>query len=249
MRGADPRLRNGEGQTALQAALANGQTECADLVRDFLRRPTFEPDPQSGASSVSTTTLPSNPLAATTITSNSSNNNNHSKGGLLVAAEKGDGGSGTPGGANTGVGGGTGGVTGVAPEVCRANAVFCLGRRRRRLGSRVRPGRGLGVGVGTAAAEVGLGARRCARLQTTNPCTGTAMEAFVLWSIARGEDPFRSEGEWEEVGGGGGSEEERSQQRRSCGAGGSGSSVGTAGGGREPAGVWLEYYMSAYNER
>ncbi|CAN0476219.1 unnamed protein product, partial [Hapterophycus canaliculatus] len=48
VRGADPRLRNKGGETALQAALANGQTECAELVRDFLRRPTFEPDPQSG---------------------------------------------------------------------------------------------------------------------------------------------------------------------------------------------------------
>ncbi|CAN0473890.1 unnamed protein product, partial [Laminaria digitata] len=48
VRGADPRLRNREGETALQAALANGKTECAELVRDFLRRPTFEPETQSG---------------------------------------------------------------------------------------------------------------------------------------------------------------------------------------------------------
>lgn len=250
MRGADPRLRNGEGETALQAALANGQAECADLVRDFLRRPTFEPDPQSDGSGVSVPTFPSNPPPTNTTTINKD-------GFLMTAAENGgSGGIGDAGGAcnsggvgsGSGGGSGIGGVTGVAPEVCRANAVFCLGRRRRRLGSRVRPRRGLGVGVGTAAAEVGLGARRCARLHATNPCAGTAMEAFVLWSIARGEDPFRSEGVERCCGE---IEGERPQrQRRRRGGEGSGGSMGTAaGGGREAAVVWLGYYVHAYNER
>lgn len=109
----------------------------------------------------------------------------------------------------------------MAPEVSRANTVYCLGRRRRRLGARIRPGRGLGVGVGTAAAEVSLGVRKRARLHAVNPCAGTPMEAFVLWSIATGHDPFHGEGGEEEESGGGGTANE----------------------------VWLEYYVRVYNAR
>ncbi|CAN0291217.1 unnamed protein product, partial [Ectocarpus sp. 8 AP-2014] len=236
VRGADPRLRNRDGKTALQAALANGQAECADLVRDFVRRPTFEPDPQSGDLFATATTAGVSPPADPALP------RRHGKNGSPQEAEK-------PGAAGGGGGGGGGiagdrtttsssgakrnntvggGVTGVAPEVRRANAVFCLGRRRRRLcrGFGVRPGRGLGVGVGTAAAEIGLGARRGARLHATNPCPGTAMEAFVLWSVANGQDPFRSEAGGEE-----GAEDE----------------FGEARGKREDRGaadVWLEHYAS-----
>lgn len=192
MRGADPRLRNLEGETALQAALANGRTECAELVRDFLRRPTFEPESQS-----------------------SSNANSDFKGG----------------GGERERGVTIGGVAAVAPEVCRANTVFCLGRRRRRLGAKVHTGRGLGVGVGTTAAEVGLGARRSARLHATNPCSGTPMEAFVLWSIASGQDPFHGEG-------GGREEEDFGDGQR-----------GNEDGGRGAVGVWLDYYVQVYNAR
>ena len=197
VRGADPRLRNRDGETALQSALANGKTECADLVSDFLRRPTFEPEPGVDAS----------------VSQN------------VVAA--GDGRS-----------GGMIGGTSSAPEVCRANTIFCLGRRRRRLGARVRPGRGLGVGVGTAAAEVGLGVRRGARLHVTNPCAGTPMEAFVLWSIASGYDPFHGEGAGRERDD---DDEEESQNARRR--------YGNGSGGRGTAAEWLEHYIGVYNAR
>ncbi|CAN0400275.1 unnamed protein product, partial [Ectocarpus sp. 12 AP-2014] len=237
VRGADPRLRNRDGETALQAALANGQAECADLVRDFLRRPTFEPDPQSGDLFTTATTAGVVPPADPALP------RRHGKSGSPLEAET----LGTAGGGGrsakivggdrtttTSSGGARrnntigGGVAGVAPEVRRANAVFCLGRRRRRLcrGFGVRPGRGLGVGVGTAAAEICLGARRGARLHATNPCPGTAMEAFVLWSIADGQDPFRSEAGGEE-----GAEDEFGEAR------GKGEDRGAAD-------VWLEHYAS-----
>lgn len=209
VRGADPRLRNGDGETGLQSALANGRTECAELVRDFLRRPTFEPDegpPQSP------------PPQSQNISSTET---------ITTAQE-------------VGVAAGIGGVAAVAPEVCRANTVFCLGRRRRRLGARVRHGRGLGVGVGTAAAEVGLGARRAARLHATNPCHGTPMEAFVLWSIASGQDPFHGEGRGDGGGGGGGGEEEDWGGREG---------KENAEEGKGSAGVWLDYYVRVYNAR
>lgn len=184
------------------------------MVRDFLRRPTFEPDEgppqpppllsQNTSSTESTTTAQ----------------------GLGSAA-------------------GIGGVAAVAPEVCRANTVFCLGRRRRRLGARVRHGRGLGVGVGTAAAEVGLGARRGARLHATNPCLGTPMEAFVLWSIASGQDPFHGEGGGGGGGGGrgggGGDEDEEDWGERE--------GKDNEEEGRASAGVWLDYYVRVYNAR
>ncbi|CAN0117605.1 unnamed protein product, partial [Scytosiphon promiscuus] len=282
VRGADPRLRNKEGETALQAALANGQTECADLVRDFLRRPTFEPDPQSGAilsaaapaaeppppppsppSNAAVTPLRSVPSTRPSKGDKTVRDGDSGSGGVSGADRSGGGSSSSAGDSATAHGGSggsgigaaaIGGVTGVAPEVCRANAVFCLGRGRRRLGDRVRPGRGLGVGVGTAAAEVGLGARRVAQLHSTNPCSGTAMEAFVLWSIASGQDPFQSE--FGEVGGGeraarGGFDEEEGEHLRRKGRGrrwrrrrerGGGNSDGT------PAGVvWLEHYVRVYN--
>lgn len=248
MRGADPRLRNRDGETALQAALANGQAECADLVRDFLRRPTFEPDPQSGEIFTTATAAGVAPPADPALLPHG-----RSKNGSPQQAEKvqgaaggggGEGGGSAGGGGSamivggdrtttTSSGGGAkrnntigGGVAGVAPEVRRANAVFCLGRRRRRLckGFGVRPGRGLGVGVGTAAAEIGLGARRGARLHATNPCAGTAMESFVLWSIADGQDPFRSEAGGEE-----GAEDEFGEAK------GKGEDRGAAD-------VWLEHY-------
>lgn len=207
VRGADPRLRNGDGETALQSALANGRTECAELVRDFLRRPTFEPDegpPQSP------------PLQFQNVSGTDNSTTAQEVGSVA----------------------GIGGVAGVAPEVCRANTVFCLGRRRRRLGARVRHGRGLGVGVGTAAAEVGLGARRAARLHATNPCHGTPMEAFVLWSIASGQDPFHGEGRGD--GGGGDGEEEEWGGREG---------KENAEEGKGSAGVWLDYYVRVYNAR
>ena len=261
MRGADPRLRNRDGETALQAAVANGRPDCADLVRDFLRRPTFEPEPQSGDSI--TPPPPPSPSAATIETRGTRTKDKGGGGGggagrggrmvgardeakegvraaaAAAAAAAGEGGGGGESGGGDGSSRSVGnwGVTGVAPEVCRANAVFCLGRRRRRLGARVRTGRGLGVGVGTAAAEVGLGARRGARLHATNPCSGTAMEAFVLWSIGSGQDPFYSEGGGNE----GGEvedefeEEQRRHQRDELGRG--------------AAGVWLEHYVRVYNER
>ncbi|CAM9931914.1 unnamed protein product [Ectocarpus fasciculatus] len=246
VRGADPRLRNRDGETALQAALANGQAECADLVRDFLRRPTFEPEPQSGEifTTAATTAAGVAPPADPALPYR------HGKSGSPQEAEKvGNAGGGASGGGSGGSamivggdrtittsgGGGSatkrttigGGVAGVAPEVRRANAVFCLGRRRRRLcrGFGVRPGRGLGVGVGTAAAEIGLGARRGARLHATNPCPGTAMEAFVLWSIADGQDPFRGEAGGDE----GGAEDEFGEAK------GKGEDRGAAD-------VWLEHY-------
>ncbi|CAN0232052.1 unnamed protein product [Ectocarpus sp. 4 AP-2014] len=233
VRGADPRLRNRDGETALQAALANGQAECADLVRDFLRRPTFEPDPQSGDLFTTATTAGVAPPADPALP------RRHGKSGSPREAEKAGAAGGGGGSAKilgdrstTSSSGATrnntigGGVAGVAPEVRRANAVFCLGRRRRRLcrGFGVRPGRGLGVGVGTAAAEIGLGARRGARLHATNPCPGTAMEAFVLWSIADGQDPFRSEAGGEE-----GAEDEFGEAK------GKGEDRGAAD-------VWLEHY-------
>ena len=125
-----------------------------------------------------------------------------------------------------------GDVGAVAPEVCRANAVFCLGRKRRRIGARVRHGKGLGVGVGTAAAEVGLGARRGARLHATNPCSGTPMEAYALWSIANGEDPFHGES-------GGQEEEEDSEEGEG----------GEEDGGRGADNVWLDHYVRLYHAR
>lgn len=210
VRGADPRLRNREGETALQSALANGRIECADLVRDFLRRPTFEPEAsQTGTDREST------------------------RRGVERAGQGGE--EGVPK-----IGGRTEGVAAVAPEVCRANAVFCLGRRRRRVGDRVQPGRGLGVGVGTAAAEVGLGARRCARLHATNPCSGTPMEAFVLWSIANGRNPFQGER---------GERKEETPEEADSVDGGSDRGDGDAGEGRRAADVWLDYYIRVYNAR
>lgn len=186
------------GETALQSALNNGRNECAELVSDFLRRPTFEPETGVAAGVA--------------------------KRGI---SEEGRGRRGE----NIG-----GGVVGAAPEVCRANAIFCLGRRRRRSGARVRPGRGLGIGVGTAGAEVGLGARRGARLHATNPFAGTPMEAFVLWSIASGYDPFHGEGACQEE------DEEENQSATGRSRGGGNGATGSAG-------VWLEYYIRVYNAR
>lgn len=177
----------------MQSALNNGRNECAELVSDFLRRPTFEPE--TG-------------VVAGVANSGVSAEGRGRKGEMI----------------------GGGGV-GAAPEVCRANAIFCLGRRRRRSGARVRPGRGLGIGVGTAGAEVGLGARRGARLHATNPFAGTPMEAFVLWSIDSGYDPFYRE------------EEEEGNQSATGGSRGGGNE------GRGTAGVWLEYYVRVYNAR
>lgn len=198
VRGADPRLRNIEGETALQSALNKGRNECVELVSDFLRRPTFEPE--TG-------------VVAGVANSGVSEEGRGRKGEMIG-----------------------GGAVGAAPEVCRANAIFCLGRRRRRSGARVRPGRGLGIGVGTAGAEVGLGARRGARLHTTNPFAGTPMEAFVLWSIASGFDPFHGEGAYQE-------EEEEGNQSATGGSRSGGN------GGRGTARVWLEYYIRVHNAR
>lgn len=211
VRGADPRLRNQAGETALQAAIANGRTDCAELVRDFLRRPTFEPDEGTPPPPSS---LPPSP--ATALPSRPSSQPAAARIGLgIVTKGEGD---------EIGVRAAVGGVAAVAPEVSRANTVFCLGRRRRRLGASVRPGRGLGVGVGTAAAEVSLGARRRARLHSANPCVGTSMEAFVLWSIASGQDPFHGEG---------GVEDSDSDKE----------------GGNKANEVWLDYYVRVYNAR
>lgn len=211
VRGADPRLRNQEGETALQAALANGRTECAELVRDFLRRPTFEPD-SGGPFFLST--VPVDRAAA-----------GDSKGSNRVSVAKVK----------------SGGVTAVAPEVSRANTVFCLGRRRRRLGPGIRPGRGLGVGVGTTAAEVALGARRGARLHAINPCFGTPMEAYALWAIPNGQDPFGGEGRGGS-GGGAGIGIEDGDDEVEDGWEGENRPKGTSN-------VWLEYYVRIYNAR
>ena len=257
VRGADPRLRNREGETALQAALANGQTECAELVRDFLRRPTFEPETQSGTADVGEG---GNTGMETVEGGRGVMGERGRGGGCGGEGGTGEGGRGGGGGGKGGGGGGGGGEEGgrgggagvggeeaaggvgrgsvrlgavgaSAPEVCRANTVFCLGRKRRRIGAGVRHGRGLGVGVGTAAAEVGLGARRGARLHATNPCSGTPMEAYVLWSIANGEDPFHGEG-------GGQDEDDDSDENEEGEDGGKGASA-----------VWLDYYVQMYHER
>lgn len=223
VRGADPRLRNREGETALQAALGNGRTECAELVRDFLRRPTFEPE--SDGLPFLPHTPP--PVIASDV-SDPKNPESKDEG-----EEHDDGRKWTSGRVSIG------GVAAVAPEVTRANTVFCLGRRRRRLGAGVRPGRGLGVGVGTAAAEVALGARRGARLHAINPCVGTPMEAYAMWAIPNGQDPFSGEGgvargAKTRIAGEG--EEEVSDWEQENEPRGTGS-------------IWLGYYVRVYNAR
>lgn len=208
-----------------------------------MRRPTFEPSDSSPAplidelQPIADNNAANMAVAATTTINTISNNNMESAaavaGTATAAVVQG-----------SGAGGGIAGVAGVAPEVSRANAVFCLGRRRRRLGANLRPGRGLGVGVGTAAAEVALGARRRARLHATNPCFGTPMEQFVWWSIANGQDPFYGEGR-----GGGG------VRTGSEGVGGRGREGGEdeweeKENGREDTGnIWLDYYVRVFNSR
>ncbi|CAN0082417.1 unnamed protein product [Discosporangium mesarthrocarpum] len=44
--GADPTIRNHQGETAIEAAIAGSQRDCAEVIRDFLRRPAFALPPQ-----------------------------------------------------------------------------------------------------------------------------------------------------------------------------------------------------------
>ena len=60
------------------------------------------------------------------------------------------------------------------------------------------------------------------------------MEAYALWSIDSGEDPFHGEG---------GGQEEEEEEEEEEGEG------GEEDGGRGAASVWLEYYVRVYHAR
>ncbi|CAM9264213.1 unnamed protein product [Choristocarpus tenellus] len=153
--GADPHIRNKHGETALQSACQASRHECADVVRDFLRRPVFATEDRSSWC-------------------RSRTGKNNSKGPGGCASEH----------KNAGV-----------AEVAQANVVYCLGRKRRRMGAGCAMGRcGLGVGVGTVWADIRLALWRGLRLHSINPFAGTAAEQYIFQSIASGQDPFSGEG-------------------------------------------------------